>query len=219
MRKLRAGQKLPDGVLLDAVALCEVKRDSSDLGNAVVKNTEVMSWLSGDRSGYDPSEWVNKHHPLGHFGLAADGVTERAHALTSQGVTYLFDRASFSEFRPSGEQAAQPGSRLPSRLHIVTSARRRAVRPVCSKVFARLQHKAARDVALVGALVCPEAADAYDWEGLREWLRGMSGPLSPYGALALFDEDAAAAERLHVELLELDTAAPDGGDEDPQTQD
>jgi len=34
--------------------MCEVKRDSSDLGKAVTKSAEVMAWLSGERGRYDP---------------------------------------------------------------------------------------------------------------------------------------------------------------------
>ena len=115
--------------------MCEVKRDSSDLGNAVAKSTMVMAWLSGETSRYDPEEWTNRHYPCGHFGLAADGATERTHACTSRGITYLFDRRSFANFRDGGDtHQGQP--ELPRRLHIVTSTRRRAgydtVRPVCS---------------------------------------------------------------------------------------
>ena len=33
---------------LDAVAMCEVKRDSSDLGFAVSKSAETMTWLAGE---------------------------------------------------------------------------------------------------------------------------------------------------------------------------
>ena len=37
-RKQRSGQALPAGIVVDAVAMCEVKRDSSDLGKAVTKS-------------------------------------------------------------------------------------------------------------------------------------------------------------------------------------
>ena len=53
-RKQRSGQALPAGIVVDAVAMCEVKRDSSDLGKAVTKSAEVMAWLSGERARYDP---------------------------------------------------------------------------------------------------------------------------------------------------------------------
>ena len=201
-RKQRSGQTLPAGIVVDAVAMCEVKRDSSDLGKAVAKSAEVMAWLSGERGRYDPAEWTNRHYPCGHFGLAADGTTERAHACTSRGVTYLFDRQSFASFSDGRQE--QPA--LPQRLHIVTSARRPAgyatVRPVCSRIFGRVQHKASRNLELIDALRSHEAADQYDWEGLRVWLKEGTSSLSAVGALRLFEADAAAAERLHVEVCE-----------------
>ena len=202
-RKRRGGQRLPARVLMDAVAMCEVKRDSSDVGKAVAKSAEVMAWLSGERGGYDPAEWTNRNYPCGHFGLDADGTTERVHACTSGGVTYLFDRRSFANFCGGAEsRIGQPT--LPQRLHIVTSTRRRAgydtVRPVCSRVFGRMQHKASRDIELLGALRSHEAAEQYDWEALRLWLREGTASLSAVGALRLFAADAAAAERLHVEV-------------------
>ena len=208
-RKRRSGQKLPEGVLLDAVAICEVKRDSSDLGIALTKSAEVMAWLSGERDRYQPDEWTNRFYPTGHFGLAADGVTERAHACTNNGGSYLFDRASFAAFRSGSEghgATEASGIVLPSRLHIITSTRRRAgyetVRPLSSKAFGKLQHKAARDIYLLDALQREEAADAYEWEGLRRWLREASGPLSAVGALRIFAADEAAAQRLHVEIYQ-----------------
>lgn len=201
-RKQRSGQTLPAGIVVDAVAMCEVKMDPSDLGKAVTKSAEVMAWLGGERGRYDPEEWTNRHYPCGHFGLAADGTTERAHACTSRGVTYLFDRQSFASF--SDGHREQPA--LPQRLHIVTSTRRRAgyatVRPVCSRIFGRIQHKASRNLELVDALRSHEAANQYDWEGLRVWLREGTSSLSAVGALRLFEADAAAAERLHVEVCE-----------------
>ena len=167
-----------------------------------------MAWLSGERCGYNTDEWTNRHHPSGHFGRGADGIAERAHACTSGGVTYLFDRHSFALFRNSSDAStvSEDGAplRLPSRLHLVTSTRRLSgydvVRPLCSKAFGRLQHKAARDVDLVDALSRAEAAEEYDWEGLRRWLRQTSGPLSAIGALRLFAADEAAAKRLYVEV-------------------
>jgi len=115
-------------------------------------------------------------------------------------VTYLFDRQSFASFR-DGRQEPRV---LPPRLHIVTSTRRRpgyaTVRPVCSRIFGRMQHKASRDLQLIDALRSREAASQYDWEGLRLWLREGAGSLSAVGALRLFEADAAAAERLHVVL-------------------
>ena len=62
-----------------------------------------------------------------------------------------------------------------------------------------MQHKAARDVKLIDALCRKEAADAYNWEALRVWLREQMGPLSAIGALRLFAEHEAAAAQLHVE--------------------
>ena len=179
-----------------------------------------MSWLSGERSSYKAEDWTNRFHPTGHFGLAADGVTERSHTHTAQGVQYLFDRSSFRLFGGGAEAAAAAdseastrggagglwGMRVHPRLHLVTSTRRRAgqstLRPISSKVNGYVQHRAARDLALVDALLRPEAAAAYDWEALRSGLRAMSGPLSPLGALQLFAADEAAAERLHVECHE-----------------
>lgn len=204
-RKRRCGQRLPEGVVVDAIAMCEVKRDSSDVGKAVAKSAEVMAWLSGERGGYDPEQWTNRNYPCGHFGLAADGTTESVHACTSQGVTYLFDRRSFASFSGGGGgHRGQPT--LPQRLHIVTSTRRRegydTIRPVCSRVFGRMQHKASRDVELLGALRSHEAAEQYDWEGLRLWLREGTASLSPVGALRLFAADEAAAARLHVEVYD-----------------
>lgn len=204
-RKRRGGQRLPAGVFVDAVAMCEVKRDSSDVGKAVAKSAEVMAWLSGERGGYDPAEWTNRNYPCGHFGLDADGTTERVHACTSGGVTYLFDRRSFANFcGGAGGHSGQPT--LPHRLHIVTSTRRRAgydtVRPVCSRVFGRMQHKASRDIELLGALRSHDAAEQYDWEALRLWLREGTASLSAVGALRLFAADAAAVERLHVEVYD-----------------
>jgi hypothetical protein len=200
-RKRRGGQTLPAGIVVDAVAMCEVKRDPSDLGKAVTKSAEVMAWLSGEKGRYDSAEWTNRHYPCGHFGLAADG-TERAHAYTSRGVTYLFDRQSFASFSDGHQE--QPA--LPQRLHIVTSARRPAgyatVRPVCSRIFGRIQHKASRDLELIDALRSHEAANRYDWEGLRVWLKEGTSSLSAVGALRLYEADAAAAERLHVEVCE-----------------
>jgi hypothetical protein len=35
---------------LDAVALCEVKRDSSDLGYAVSKSAETLAWLAREHA-------------------------------------------------------------------------------------------------------------------------------------------------------------------------
>ena len=202
-RKQRSGQRLPKGVVVDAVAMCEVKLDASDLGKAVSKSAEVMAWLGGERSRYDPEEWTNRHYPCGHFALAEDGETERVHACTSRGVTYLFDRQSFASFRERDGRHEQPAA-LPPRLHVVTSTRRRAgyatVRPVCSKTFGRMQHKASRDLELLDALRSHEAAERYDWETLRVWLREGTSPLSPIGALRLFAADAAAAERLHVKV-------------------
>ena len=226
-RKQRRGQLLPDGIFLDAIALCEVKRDPSDLGSAVSKSREVMAWLAGDTHTYDAEEWVNKHHPSGHFGVGADGKTLRAHALAKDGITYLFDRESFALFRMAESVARGPGSLdvtaqtdesstrdqrtqprqqpslpppdsiLPPRLHVVTSNRR--LRPLPSRAYNRVQHKAARDVKLIDALCRKEAADAYNWEALRVWLREQMGPLSAIGALRLFAEHEAAAAQLHVE--------------------
>jgi len=213
-RKRRSGQRLPDGILLDALAMCEVKRDSSDLGFAVTKSSEVMAWLSGESGRYNANEWVNRYYPSGHFGLAADGVTERAHACTnSDGSRYLFDRASFVRFRTSDggrlDSVAASGAAtaaLPPCLHIVTSTRRRegydTVRPLSSKAFGKLQHKAARDLDLLDALLRDDAAEAYDWEGLRRWLREASGSLSAIGALRLFAASETAGDRLHVEVYQ-----------------
>ena len=98
------------------------------------------------------------------------------------------DGCQHSDPRDGGVgRRAQP--ELPPQLHIVTSTRRRAgyatVRPVCSRIFGRMQHKASRDVELLDALRRPEAADRYDWEALRLWLREGTGPLSAIGALRL----------------------------------
>ena len=45
-------RKLAGGVVttLDAVALCEVKRDSSDLGYAVSKSAETLAWLAREHA-------------------------------------------------------------------------------------------------------------------------------------------------------------------------
>jgi hypothetical protein len=207
-RKRRSGQSLPPAVLVDAIAMCEVKRDSSDLGCAVSKSSEVMAWLCGEEDRYDPAEWANRFHPLGHFGVGADGRTLTAHASTFNGVTYLFDRQSFAAFRSGGAGGAGGAPSLPPCLHLVTSRRRRAgdiavVRPLCSRAFGRLQHKACRDVELLRALLDAAAADEYDWQGLCSWLRQTSGPLSAAAALQLFGADPAAANRLHVEVSEV----------------
>ena len=180
-----------------------------------------MAWLSGEAGRYNADEWANRYYPTGHFGLAADGVTERAHACTSNGGHYLFDRASFVRFRSgSAERAAATAAAaaatpaLPPCLHLVTSTRRRegydTVRPLNSKAFGKLQHRAARDLDLLDALTREEAAEAFDWEGLRRWLREASGPLSGVGALRLFEATEAASERLHVELYqdEVEDSAP-----------
>ena len=71
-----------------------------------------------------------------------------------------------------------------------------------------MQYKASRDVELLDALRSREAADRYDWEGLRVWLKEGTGSLSPLGGLRLFAADAAAAERLHVEVCEDRVAYP-----------
>ena len=192
--------------MLDALAMCEVKRDCSDLGVALVKSHEVLAWLSGEREAYVADEWANKFYPSGHFGVEEDGVTECTHACKRDGVTYVFDRRSFARFR-RGSDTLGRGRWLHPRLHLVTSARRRAgdathgtLRRLCSRAHGRLQHRAARDLGLLDALLHAEAADAYDWETLRCWLREAAGPLSPYGALQLFAADEAAAERLHVQV-------------------
>ena len=49
---------------------------------------------------------------------------------------------------------------------------------------------------------CTQAADEYDWEALRSWLRGISPPLSALAALQLFAQSAEACSRLHVEVVD-----------------
>jgi len=148
---------------LDAVAMCEVKRDSSDLGYAVSKSAETLAWLAGMREEYDATQWLNRFHPTGHFGLAADGTT----AVAVRHGQYSFDQASFACFRRL-LLSGRGGAALPPRLHIVTSNRRMgggdALRPLPSGVFGQLQRKAARDLPLVAALLDAKAAN---------WVKGV----------------------------------------------
>ena len=200
------------GVLVDAVAFCEVKRDCSDMGNAVVKSAETMAWLAGVREAYEPECWINKIHPSGHFGvqLSGDREAELKHChTTSDGDVYVFDQRSFRAFREDARRCGAGGGgdggvTLPSRLHIVTSSRRAAgsdtLRPLPSKPFGKLQKKAARDLALLEALMRQDAADSYDWDGLLDWVGELKGRLSAYEALQLFAADASTASRLHVEV-------------------
>lgn len=188
---------------LDAVALCEVKRDSSDLGYAVSKSAETLAWLAGMREEYNAAQWTNRFHPTGHFGLAADGTT----AVVVRHGQYAFDQRSFECFRRP-LKSVRGGAALPPRLHIVTSNRRMGggdtLRPLPSGVFGQLQRKAARDLPLVAALLDAKAADEYNWEALRSWLSGISPPLSAFAALNLFAQSAEACSRLHVEVVNDD---------------
>lgn len=152
------------------------------------------------REEYDASAWVNRFHPTGHFGLAADGTT----AVAVRHGQYAFDQRSFACFRRPLESVGG-GAMLPPRLHVVTSNRRMGggdiLRPLPSGVFGQLQRKAARDVPLVAALLDTKAADEYNWEALRCWLHCISPPLSAFAALQLFSQSAEACSRLHVEVV------------------
>jgi hypothetical protein len=61
------GRVLPNNPVVDVLAIIEAKRNINDLVSGFLQRQRNLSWLTGDRTGYDAAAFRTRSFPTGHF--------------------------------------------------------------------------------------------------------------------------------------------------------
>ena len=154
--ELQPGTRASEAVHVEVLAVCEVKRNPDDLGDAFESYQPSLRWLCGLQDEYDSADYVTKAYPRGHFDREFYHTLPKGKGVRGASLTLVFTADSFSRVKASRVQLpsdsplssplSQSQSIFPSSLYFIT--RHGRLDCVSSKAMAWALDKVANDEIL-----------------------------------------------------------------------